>query len=147
MTLHSVTLFESHTWLAKCSYFNALLYLTSPLLTESESTIVTDNSTNKYSKGCHDRYTFILALVRLWWAASRSHHFTLCTYWKADLWPAQTPGGLKRRANFGQWDAWTVPDTKCSVVAFNKNASNLIRGETEWRRSPRCWRSNERVWV
>jgi len=46
-------------------YFKALLYLTSPLLTECESTTVPDNSSNTYSKGCYCRLVLHLGDMSL----------------------------------------------------------------------------------
>jgi len=49
----------------KCCYSNLLLYLTSTLLTEYESTTVTDNSSNKYSNSCYCRLILNLGAMSL----------------------------------------------------------------------------------
>jgi hypothetical protein len=48
----------------ECCYFYTPLYLTSPLLTERESTTVTDNN-NTYSSTCYSRPTLPVGTINL----------------------------------------------------------------------------------
>jgi hypothetical protein len=135
----------------KCCYFKVLQCLTSPLLAECDSKIVTDNSSNTYSKSWYS--PFILHLeVRPLMVGS----FTLWPLYSLYLVNRRLCGlhrpwvVWQRCATCRQWAAvsrWPVPDMNCNVIQLNKNALNLIHGEMEQWRSSRCLRSNERFTV
>jgi len=62
VTLHSALSNTTHT---KCCYFNVLLYLTSPLLTECDSKTGTDNRRNMYSNSFYCRLILHLGPMSL----------------------------------------------------------------------------------
>jgi len=116
----------------KRCYFNVLLYLTSPLLTEFESTTVslTTAAIRTVRTGTAG-LSFILGLGRWWWEASRSGCFTPCTYWTEDYVACTDAGRSDKMRNLLAVSRWPVPDTNCNVLPLNKNASNFIPGEME----------------
>ena len=125
---------KTHT---KCCYFNVLRYVTSSLLTECESKTVIDNSSNTstYSKSWYSRSILHLGARPLMVGS-----FTLWPLYYPYLLNRRSCGVHRRRTVWQRWaicrqwaavNRWPVPDTNCNVLALNKNASNLIRGEME----------------
>jgi hypothetical protein len=114
----------------ECCYFDAPLYLISPLLAECESTSVIDNNSNTYSSNCYSRPTLPVGTINLMMVS-----FTPLSLYLPVLLERRLCGLLFRFASLGQ-EKFLLPLLDIDLISLSFPACSLVTILTELSQLP-----------
>jgi len=109
----------------KCCYFNAPLYLTSPLLTERQSTFSPTYNSSMYRKGCNNWPTLPVGTINLMVVS-----FTHCPFYLPVLLQRRLCGLLFRFTSFGQ-EKFLLPSLNIDLSSLSFPACIFVTILTE----------------